>query len=280
VCEQSQPTDDKELRASIENSLPPSDQLAPDAVVEDLWKYSSQQFKKLTTPGTFAWPGNQDSEYWKNLFDNIVKGWKDRMIVVDPPSASLICPPPARKQSATVYERIKNLARELLEAIGEDPDREGLRETPRRFADWWREFLEYDPGTTDTTFEATHTGSLVAVTGMRVYSLCEHHLLPFWCDVSIAYFPTRQVLGLSKFARIAHKYAHRLQLQERLCNQIADEVQEVTGSPDVAVVCRGEHSCMTMRGIKTAGMMTSMSMRGVFEAEDSKRMEFLRLIEM
>ncbi len=271
-----QPTDDKELHKSRENSPSPGDQLGPDAVVDqkgNLW------LGKLISP-PFEMQIDQDSEFWKKIFDNAIKGWKECMVLANSPSASWIPREPARKPSTIDYERVKKLAHELLEAIGENPDREGLRETPRRFADWWREFLEYEPGTTDTTFEATNTSSLVAVTGMRVHSLCEHHLLPFWCDVSIAYFPTHQVLGLSKFARIAHKYAHRLQLQEQLCSQIADEVQRSTGSPDVAVVCRGEHSCMTMRGIKTAGMMTSMSMRGVFEEDDSKRMEFLRLIEM
>src|SRR5258708_6407578 len=87
------------------------------------------------------------------------------------------------------HARLLELGRELLIALGENPDREGLQETPRRWADWWREFMDYHPGTTDTTFHSTATDQMVSVSGMRVFSLCEHHLLPMWCDVSIAYIP-------------------------------------------------------------------------------------------
>ncbi len=177
------------------------------------------------------------------------------------------------------YETLKDIARELLCAIGEDPDREGLWETPRRFADWWREFIEYDAGTMTTYFETLSTDQMVVVSGMRVWSLCEHHLLPFWCDISIGYIATSRVLGLSKFARIAHKYAHRLQLQERLTHQIADEIAGVTQSSDIAVLAQGEHLCMEMRGIRTNGRMTSSVMRGLFRERDAARMEFLRLVE-
>jgi GTP cyclohydrolase I len=167
----------------------------------------------------------------------------------------------------------------LLLAIGEDPEREGLRETPRRWADSWREFIEYDPGTTETTFSSLTSDQLVCVSGIRVASLCEHHLLPFWCDVSIGYIPDEKVLGLSKFARIAHQFAHRLQLQEQLGRQIANEITRITGTMNVAVVLKGEHLCMTARGIRTPGRMTSSVMRGVFRTESATRMEFLRLIE-
>src|ERR1700674_2876777 len=129
-----------------------------------------------------------------------------------------------RKPKHVDYPHLLALGHELLLAIGEDPEREGLRETPRRWADSWREFIEYDPGTTETTFSSLTSDQLVCVSGIRVASLCEHHLLPFWCDVSIGYIPNEKVLGLSKFARIAQQCAHRLQLQERLGQQIADEV--------------------------------------------------------
>ncbi|QBD83804.1 hypothetical protein EPA93_47285 [Ktedonosporobacter rubrisoli] len=108
---------------------------------------------------------------------------------------------------------------------------------------------------------------------------CEHHLMPFWCDVSIGYITGNKVLGLSKFARIAQQCAHRLQLQERLGQQIADEVSRITQTEDVAVVLTGEHLCMTARGIRTPGLMTSSVMRGVFRAESETRMEFLQLIK-
>ena len=184
-----------------------------------------------------------------------------------------------RKPKRVDYPRLLALGRELLLAIGEDPDREGLRETPRRWADAWREFIEYDPGTTETTFASVASDQMVCVSGIRVASLCEHHLLPFWCDVSIGYIPNAKVLGLSKFARIAQQFAHRLQLQERLGEHIADEISRITGTQNVAVVLKGEHYCMTARGIRMPGRMTSSVMRGVFRTESQTRMEFLRLIE-
>jgi GTP cyclohydrolase I len=185
--------------------------------------------------------------------------------------------PPSSPQKVD-YPRLLELGRELLLAIGEDPEREGLLETPRRWADSWREFIEYDPGKTDTVFETSTADQMVTVSGMRVSSLCEHHLLPFWCDVAIGYIADGKVLGLSKFARIAHQFAHQLQLQERLGQQIADEVSRITGTENVAVVLKGEHLCMTTRGIRTPGTMTSSVMRGVFRDEYETRMEFLRLI--
>ena len=184
-----------------------------------------------------------------------------------------------RQPKRVDYSQLLALGRELLLAIGEDPDREGLRETPRRWADAWREFIEYDPGTTETTFSSMASEQLVCVSGIRAASLCEHHLLPFWCDVSIGYIPDEKVLGLSKFARIAQQFAHRLQLQERLGEQIADEISRITGTQNVAVVLKGEHYCMTARGIRMPGRMTSSVMRGVFRTESQTRMEFLRLIE-
>jgi GTP cyclohydrolase IA len=177
------------------------------------------------------------------------------------------------------YPRLLELGRELLIALGEDPNREGLLDTPRRWADSWREFIEYDPGTTETTFESVAIDQMVTVSGIRVSSLCEHHLMPFWCDVAIGYITREKVLGLSKFARIAHQFAHQLQIQERLGQQIADEISRITGTEDVAVVLKGEHLCMSARGIRTPGLMTSSVMRGVFRAEYETRMEFLCLIK-
>lgn len=178
------------------------------------------------------------------------------------------------------HDKLERIGRELLLAIGEDPEREGLEGTPLRFANWWREFIDYDPGKVGTTFEAVETDQMVVVTGMRVWSLCEHHLLPFWCDVAVGYIAERRVLGLSKFARIAHEYAHRLQLQERLVHQIADRVVELTGSNNVAVLARGTHTCMVMRGIKTPGHMKTSVTRGLFLENARTRQEFLQLAEL
>jgi GTP cyclohydrolase I len=177
------------------------------------------------------------------------------------------------------YNELIEIGRRLLVAIGEDPTRQGLVETPERFAKWWREFIEYKPGETNKTFESVTTDQMVVISGLRVWSLCEHHMLPFWCDISIGYIARDKVLGLSKFARIAHKYAHSLQVQERLIHQIADEVERVTGSKDVAVIGRGEHLCMVARGIKTQGIMSSSVMRGVFLTENAARYEFLSMVK-
>ena len=178
------------------------------------------------------------------------------------------------------YEALLRIGRDLLTAIGEDPQRAGLQDTPRRFADSWKEFIEYEPGRTDTVFEQVEADQLVVVSGIRVWSLCEHHMLPFWCDLSIGYIANGEVLGLSKFGRIAHQFAHRLQIQERLVQQVADEVQRITQSPDVAVLATGVHLCMVMRGIKTPAAMTSSIMRGCFRQEASARQEFLNLTRL
>lgn len=166
---------------------------------------------------------------------------------------------------------LERVARQLLLEIGEDPDREGLRGTPARYARWWREFVDYDPGSTETVFDSVTSGQLVQVDAIRVWSLCEHHLLPFWCDVSIAYVPGERLVGLSKFARIAHGQAHRLQIQERLTADIADAVEAVSGSPDVAVRATGEHLCMTMRGIRSEASMSTSVLRGAFLTDPGMR---------
>jgi GTP cyclohydrolase I len=169
------------------------------------------------------------------------------------------------------------IGRALLIAIGEDPEREGLRETPRRFAQMWREFIDHDPGKLVTTFESVETDQLVLVGPMRIWSKCEHHLVDFWCDVTIGYVAGDRVLGLSKFARIAHHRGHRLQLQERLVTEIARDVQDAVQTPNVAVFARGEHLCMTARGIRTAALVTSSSLWGAFRKDRDLRHEFLSL---
>ncbi len=176
------------------------------------------------------------------------------------------------------HNKVQSLVKDLLVALGEDPEREGLIETPRRIANFWREFIEYDAGKIDTTFSAIKHNQMVCVTGMRVWSMCEHHLLPFWCDVAIAYIADDKVLGLSKFARIAHKHAHKLTLQEQLVSDIANELVEILGTQDVAVLAKGEHLCMTMRGIKTPHCMISSALNGQFHKPE-QRAEFFQLVE-
>lgn len=175
-------------------------------------------------------------------------------------------------------ERTALAIEELLNALGQ-PYREGLADTPARVSRFWKEFLGYNPGKIDVTFESTSIDQMIVVTGIRVYSLCEHHLLPITCDIDIGYISGPRVLGLSKLARIAHKHAHKLQLQERMTQEIADEVSHLADVPDVAVVVKGVHMCMVMRGIKTPGKMITSEMRGRFRDPGRARMEFLQLIE-
>lgn len=179
---------------------------------------------------------------------------------------------------AVDYDKLLRIGRELLDAIGEDVTRPGVVDTPRRFAAFWRGFIEYDPGVVDTVFEAVTSNQLVVVSGIRVWSLCEHHMLPFWCDVSIGYRAQDCVLGLSKFARVAHQHAHRLQVQERLTRDIAQTIQLLTDSDDVIVSASGIHLCMVMRGVKTDAKMTSVVALGAFESSSDLRNEFVNIV--
>ncbi|MFH8408776.1 GTP cyclohydrolase I [Streptomyces sp. NPDC018019] len=133
--------------------------------------------------------------------------------------------------------------------------------------------MEFDAGKVDTLFDSSTLGQTVMVSGMTVWSLCEHLLLPFSCDLTVAYRSGGTLLGLSKFARIAHKHAPRLQVQECLVVDIADEIAAITGTDDLAVVGRGEHLCMTMRGIRTPSTMSSSIFLGVFEQSERARAE-------
>lgn len=179
------------------------------------------------------------------------------------------------------YEAIKEHIRGILVALGEDPDREGLRETPDRVARMYAEVFEGMRYTNaeiaemfSKTFEEgfSHGGSdIVLVKDIEVFSYCEHHLaLMYDMKVSVAYIPNGKVLGLSKIARIADMAAKRLQLQERIGADIAEIMQLATGSPDVAVFIEANHSCMTARGIKKPSAKTlSSTLRGRFETDEA-----------
>jgi GTP cyclohydrolase I len=179
------------------------------------------------------------------------------------------------------HPAVVQATRDLLIAIGENPDREGLVDTPKRVANAWREFIEYDAGKTNTAFGLPmpeQVDQMVVVRGMKVWSVCEHHLIPFWCRISIAYIAEKKVLGLSKFARIAHRFAHQLQVQERLVHQIAEQVKLFAETESVAVLAEGQHLCMLSRGIKTEGDMLSTALYGDFRHSGSARAEFYSLV--
>jgi GTP cyclohydrolase I len=173
--------------------------------------------------------------------------------------------------------------RAIIEAIGEDPDREGLRQTPERAAtamqfmtQGYRQKVE---DIVNGAIFASSNSEMVIVRDIELYSLCEHHLLPFIGRAHVAYLPNDRVIGLSKIARIVDMFARRLQIQESLTEQIGNCVQEVTDALGVAVVVEAKHLCMMMRGVaKQNSMMTTSMMIGRFREDSRTRQEFLTLI--
>jgi len=181
--------------------------------------------------------------------------------------------------------RIEAAVREILAAIGEDPERDGLLKTPARVARMYAEIcggLHRNPDEhLQTTFEAEHD-EMVMVRDIPMYSLCEHHLAPFIGKAHVAYIPGNdgRVIGLSKFARLVDGYARRPQVQERLTSQIADAMQNSLDPKGVMVVIEAEHLCMSMRGVKQAGSTTVTSaVRGLFRTNVATREEAMRFIQ-
>ena len=188
-------------------------------------------------------------------------------------------------------EKVEGLIRELLIEIGEDPNRQGLIDTPKRVAKMYEEIYEGIKYTNEEiakmftkTFDEdiydVDCKDLVVIKDIYAFSMCEHHLaLMYNMKVHVAYVPTGSVIGLSKVARVVDMVTKRLQLQERIGSDIADIIEMITQSPDVAVIVEGEHSCMTMRGIKRNGSSTiSSTMRGRFMENGDLRHELLSMI--
>jgi len=179
--------------------------------------------------------------------------------------------------------RIESLVRELLIEIGEDPEREGLVKTPNRVAaalEFLTSGARTDPDTViNEAIFTQETNSMVIVKNIEVYSLCEHHMLPFFGRCHIGYIPTGKVFGVSKLARLADMYARRLQLQERLTEQISQAVMETVGATGVGVMIEAQHLCMMMRGVqKQNSVMVTSSVLGTFRESQATREEFLALI--
>jgi len=166
----------------------------------------------------------------------------------------------------------------LLQIIGENPKREGLLDTPRRYLSAFEEFLN-PPVFNMTTFDAESTDEMIVQLDIPFYSFCEHHLLPFFGKGYIAYIPDKKIVGLSKLARTLETFARRLQNQERITNQVADYLQENLEAKGVAVVLKARHLCMEMRGVKTSDTNTITSkLLGYFRTDERTRAEFLNLI--
>ena len=183
----------------------------------------------------------------------------------------------------TDRERITAAIREILIAIGEDPDREGLVKTPARVARMYEELFAGLSGEPDeyleTTFEHAHD-EMIVVRDIPFYSICEHHLLPFFGRAAVGYIPNERIVGLSKLARVVEHLARRPQVQERLTCQVADRIEQVLDPVGVAVTIEAEHTCMTMRGVKKPGsqMVTSVT-RGAFRNNPATRAEFFDAVQ-
>lgn len=183
---------------------------------------------------------------------------------------------------------IRELTRKFLIALGDDPDREGLKKTPDRVARMCQEIFEGMTHTNEeiaemfnTCFEDVETGDLVVESNIPIHSFCEHHLMLMYdMSVAIGYLPKGRVIGLSKLARIADMVGKRLQLQERIGSDIADILQIVLDTEDIIVVIEGKHGCMTARGIKAREAVTrTATLRGEFKDDSDLRSEFYSLIK-
>ncbi len=179
-------------------------------------------------------------------------------------------------------EKIEVATKMILEAIGENPNRDGLKKTPKRVAKAFEEicsgyFKNPKEVLNDALFESTNN-EMVVVRNIEFYSMCEHHILPFFGRVHVAYIPDKKVVGLSKIPRMVEVFARRLQIQEQLTEQIADAIMDVVKPKGVGVVIHARHMCMEMRGVKTKHSYTSSSaLRGNF-LEDKIKEEFFNLI--
>ena len=179
-------------------------------------------------------------------------------------------------------EKIKEAIKMIIEAIGEDPTREGLIETPDRIARMYSEIfsgLEENPKEHLSKTFTVHSDDIVIEKDITFYSMCEHHLLPFYGNALIAYIPNGKVAGLSKLARTVDTFAKRPQIQEKMTGDIADAIMEHLGAKGVMVILEAEHLCMSMRGIKKPGSKTvTCTTRGLFDKDKSLKDEVYRLI--
>jgi GTP cyclohydrolase IA len=207
------------------------------------------------------------------------KGSKDGTVVNVRPERTAVTHPDGRGPH---LEPFADKIRDILGALGEDPGREGLQKTPERVESSMRFLTQgYNMSVADAIGDAVFAEShqsMIMVRDIELYSLCEHHLLPFFGRAHVAYVPDGKILGLSKVARIVDVFARRLQVQERLTDQIADAIMDVLAPCGVGVVIEAAHFCMMMRGVEKQNSRTVTSaLRGIFRDDSKTRVEFLRL---
>jgi len=166
-------------------------------------------------------------------------------------------------------ERIKKLVRELIIEIGEDPTREGLKDTPERIGRMYQEIFNGYESDSELSVQFSEDSDTVVARDIQFYSMCEHHMLPFFGKIHIAYSPNGRVFGISKLIRLVEKYSRRLQIQERLTKNIADELS-AQGVKGVVVVADAEHLCMKMRGVRNDATLTTSAYRGIYENKEEK----------
>lgn len=166
-------------------------------------------------------------------------------------------------------ERIKKLVRELIIEVGEDPTREGLRETPDRIAKMYQEIFKGYETDSELSIQFSEDSDVVVAKNIQFYSMCEHHVLPFFGKIHIAYLPNGRVFGISKLIRLVEKYSKRLQIQERMTKNIADELYS-QGVKGVVVMAEAEHLCMRMRGVRNDAVMVTAAYRGLYEKKEER----------
>ena len=166
-------------------------------------------------------------------------------------------------------ERVKKLVRELIIEIGEDPTREGLKDTPERIANMYQEIFGGYDSDSELSVQFAEDSDVVIARNIQFYSMCEHHILPFFGKIHIAYSPNGRVFGISKLVRLVEKYSKRLQIQERLTKNIADELF-AQGVKGVVVLADAEHFCMKMRGVRNDAILTTSAYRGIYENREEK----------